>query len=710
MTSTQLSPPQRPLSKKLNSTSSHHSQQPGTTSVEKTPPRGSESNEKTATIVAHYEEPNMDLLEKDFKITVNDDMMTDDDSDMDEEQDTFMGLSHESTSPAGIHPYHTNSKHDDGVCYHPTAPIIHEDKQMMEQQQGYLNSAHTNVENTLEDNLYERKASFSRRPSQLLQERNSLNALCPPSHVLKARRLSKTIIKPSASTPITGKDKIRKPSIVDNYTKEFGNNSAVSPRFMALRKLSEVTNLPSHSISYSVVPPVPQIPSTYQSTATATVTAAQDEKPSKSPKASADTDQLLGRIDSAIESQLQFHLGQIVWRASESHLDARRFWEEQKKEMFGFAATLIDRMETQVDMQRRMTFESITSESPIEKEEVNIALQQKELSLYKSKYTEAKRQLFELEVLKTRNVELEKQHELDLKTIKQLKEEIAQQNPNVRQDNPQEVIDDKPTYDLKAKNTQLKYQLKHLQEINQQLLEQTTVYEQDKKRRLLEIEQLKEQLSQQQQQRKVQPSASTTTTVDGIDCSEDFGKTKKKPGKQMDNWADMMESEDEAKKSADEWAQKYRELQTSYFEACMKLEKKQVHSDDEKKIFDLNQSLMEKDEMIRHLKQAEEVNKIQLNYLQIELNKCSEKKKKKTPVDNGGYTTEDGYLTFTTEINGQASKYTIKIPNVNHNSAPNPPRQQQRRNTAAFKPTTTPSHKPHLNPYACEWKKSKTKN
>lgn len=113
---------------------------------------------------------------------------------------------------------------------------------------GYLNTVSTNVENTLEDNLYERKSSFSRRPSQLLQERTSLNALCPPSHVLKARRLSKTIIKSSNSTPITVKDKNRKPSVVDNYTKEFSNNSAVSPRFMALRKLSEVTNVSNITI------------------------------------------------------------------------------------------------------------------------------------------------------------------------------------------------------------------------------------------------------------------------------------------------------------------------------------------------------------------------------------------------------------------------------------------------------------------------------
>jgi hypothetical protein len=154
----------------------------------------------------------------------------------------------------------------------------------------------TTEEAFLHDNstIYER-ASFRRRPSQLQHEMTSLNALGPPSHVLKARRLSKTTMNSSSSTPITPvkslssstiRDK-RKPSIVDNYSKEFGNNSAVSPRFMALRKLSEVTTvcsiksniniflfifysptqLPSHSISSSAVPPVPQIPPLYNTTA-----------------------------------------------------------------------------------------------------------------------------------------------------------------------------------------------------------------------------------------------------------------------------------------------------------------------------------------------------------------------------------------------------------------------------------------------------------
>lgn len=54
MNNNSLSPPQRPLSKKLNSSINQES---GTT-VKQTPPRG-KSSEKTATIVSHYQEPNM---------------------------------------------------------------------------------------------------------------------------------------------------------------------------------------------------------------------------------------------------------------------------------------------------------------------------------------------------------------------------------------------------------------------------------------------------------------------------------------------------------------------------------------------------------------------------------------------------------------------------------------------------------------------------
>ncbi|CEP08399.1 hypothetical protein [Parasitella parasitica] len=672
---TSLSPPQCPSAK---SNSSKHPK-PSTTIAEKTPPRSKSNEDETAT--QSDEGSIMDLLEKDFKLTISDDLMTDDDSDIDEEQAALMGLAREPAS--SIHPYHIDAKENSSMCYHPTAAMIHENNQMMEQQQGTCDTirlrlrpttAHPatlkslvcyldNMESALEDDLYETRASFSRRPSQLIQERTTLNALCPPSHLLKARRLSKTIMKPSASTPITVKDKDRRSSISDS------NHSAVSPRFMALRKLSEVSALPPHSISYSVVPPVPQISS-----------ASAAEK--SAPRAAANEEQLLNKVDKMVESQLQFHLGQIVWRVSESHLDARRFWEEQKKEMFGLAATLIGQMDAQVVMQKRMAIESTKTTERIERGEANLALLQKELNTYISKYTEAKSQLFELEVLKARNLELEKQHKDDLKTITQLKKEQQQQKLDIKRD----VGKDKPLADLKSQNVQLKTQVQHLQKTNQQLLEQAALHEQDKKKQTSEVEQLRNQVLQLKQCRLPALIAA------GLDHSDNVSEKK------LDNWADIMESEDKTKKSAVEWAQEYRELQARYFEACSMLQKKQqAKIDYKKKIYDLDQSAKEKDELIRHLKQAQDVDRIQLNYLQKELNNHQEKRKKNESSETGGYTTEGDFLTFTTEINGQPSKYTIKIPNVNRCGNKRCSKKQTYNNTS-------------LNPYASEWRQTKAKN
>lgn len=74
----------------------------------------------------------------------------------------------------------------------------------------------------------------SRRSSS--QADSILHALAPPSHTLKARRLSKN----NDPEPDQGEMK-RKRSIVHEYQKELSSHSAVSPRFMTLRKLSEVT-------------------------------------------------------------------------------------------------------------------------------------------------------------------------------------------------------------------------------------------------------------------------------------------------------------------------------------------------------------------------------------------------------------------------------------------------------------------------------------
>ncbi|KAG2236157.1 hypothetical protein INT48_003776 [Thamnidium elegans] len=600
-------------------------------------------------------------------IISHDDLMTEDDTDTEEEH---LKMTHERNDVPNLlnvncgknkssdtYEYDAyTSSHHDGDIYHPSSSIFKEknDQTTKNHEAGsFLPSGFSTSEGAyMQDNstIYER-ATFNRRPSQLQHETTSLNALGPPSHVLKARRLSKNICKTSSAptTPIKSlsssniRDK-RKPSIVDNYSREFSNsnNSAVSPRFMALRKLSEVTTLPSHPVSYSSVPPVPQIPSSYNNasynnSAANSITEGEDSNKNNTiANSSEHENRVLSRIDDIIETQLQFHLGQVVWRASESHLEARRFWEEQKKEMFGFAATLVDRMESQIDMTRRMTLNSLNSASSgTQPEEIEEDMLRKELSVYKSK---SQSQLFELEILKTRNSELEKQHEIDTismskqwedkdATLKKL-HQLEQQQKNMgqsRSSTKKEV----QVFNLETENKQLKSQVKQMKDVNRQLLEDSLTFEAILKSRDGEISHLKKQLSEAELQlmshkRRMAPTISSTTTATGaLDCSEDFGKKVSK-NKKSETWADIMESEDEAKKSADEWAKKYRELQTSYFEVCMQLENTKAEGmtpEEEKKMYDLNQSIIKKDEEIRHLKQAENVSRIQMDYMQAELNK-----------------------------------------------------------------------------------------
>lgn len=82
------------------------------------------------------------------------------------------------------------------------------------------------------------RSQRTRRSSS--QADSILHALTPPSHALKARRFSKN--------NEAGVGMSRKRSLVSEYQKEFSNHSAVSPRFMTLRKLSEVTTVSPHTI------------------------------------------------------------------------------------------------------------------------------------------------------------------------------------------------------------------------------------------------------------------------------------------------------------------------------------------------------------------------------------------------------------------------------------------------------------------------------
>lgn len=292
-------------------------------------------------------------------------------------------------------------------------------------------------------------------------------------------------------------------------------------------------------------------------------------------------------------------------------------------------------MESQIDMTRRMTLSSLSPNSsgsqPEETEEDTL---RKELNVYRSK---SQSQLFELEILKTRNAELEKQHEIDTismskqwedkdATLKKLHQLEQQKNLSQGRSSTKKDVN---LFNLETENKQLKNQVTQIKDVNKQLLEDSLTFEATLKNRDGEIYQLKKQLSEAELQllshkRRMVPTVSSTTTATGaLDCSEDFGKKSSK-SKKSETWADIMESEDEAKKSAEEWAKKYRELQTSYFGVCMQLEKTKSESmspEDEKKMYDLNQTIIKKDEEIRHLKQAENVNRIQMDYMQAELNK-----------------------------------------------------------------------------------------
>jgi hypothetical protein len=83
-----------------------------------------------------------------------------------------------------------------------------------------------------EKNLSEEELGYSCTP----------HALRPPSHILKARRTSKHAI--GSSIISSEKEQVNTPKpFVKRHHRANSCNSAVSPQFMAIRKLSEVTSV-----------------------------------------------------------------------------------------------------------------------------------------------------------------------------------------------------------------------------------------------------------------------------------------------------------------------------------------------------------------------------------------------------------------------------------------------------------------------------------
>ncbi|KAI9254261.1 hypothetical protein BY458DRAFT_521255 [Sporodiniella umbellata] len=455
---------------------------------------------------------------------------------------------------AGSNDYHAFS---DNTTYHPTSVEgINPDTTVLSNDLTSLDSIST------EEALYTASA-FSKQKSLP-------HALGPPSHNLKARRSSKIV--DVGSVPMN-----RKQSIVKDY-KEMTTHSAVSPRFMTLRKLSEVTALPPQGLFVEPsVPPVPRLPSSHLT-------------PSSSPPLLPSKGSDLSGIDSIIEAQLQYHLGQMSWRVSESHVEARRFWEEQKNQVFGFASLMVDRIEREMQTKLENTIQGMRN---------TLDLQQ-ELRWHKHQLVDKQSQLQELEALQIRNSELEKQHAINMSII-------------------------------------------HHQQLDRERLE----------RRLAKYE------------------ISTESSAKSKSLLPPEKNPKRKIPSSMGvheeviTWAEIMETEDE---KVDSWKEKYKELEKRH----------RAQSDQTQALYQ---------ERMQQAKETEIALRTQLESVQLDLKKshrthcaCCKFHKSPRPTSSQpraqSFIAQDGYLTFTAEINGQLSKYSVKIPKEQSNRAsldPNAP-------------------------------------
>jgi hypothetical protein len=392
----------------------------------------------------------------------------------------------------------------------------------------------------------------------------------------------------------------------------------------------------------------------------------------------------MSKVGDLISTQLQVHLGQLIWQTSESHLEAKKFWEEQKKEMLGFVTTFIDRLDTE---SQELNFNhDLDTENFDDDEKQKWKALKNELLKYKAKYADVQRQTFEMDILRSRNNELEKECQISAQKLddydrqttekvklelrlKDLEQQMVDYAALAEMQNDRAKVDD-----LIALNKQLKAQLCSKEQLNRQLHEQTLEYEERltqqkndmellyQKNQELEIDAHNYQKKNVSQVLQVPASQEDAKSDRGLDCSEDFGMQKPEifssNSKPNDNWADMMTSDEEAK----EWAKKYQALEKSYSEMRQQLE---LSAENKKEISEMSQSITTKDQEIRHLKQLENVNRIQLDYLQRELNSYQSyrsKPRSRSRPQKADYKTKDGYLTFTTEINGQLSQYSIKLP------------------------------------------------
>lgn len=114
---------------------------------------------------------------------------------------------------------------------------------------------------------------------------------------------------------------------------------------------------------------------------------------------------MLHSIDEIVESRLKESISEIVWRATESHREARRFYEDQKREILELGASILTRLDRQLvggttrqdtdeedelDMLRKQRIEL---ESEINAQQLKSIAQASELEALKEETAELRKQL-----------------------------------------------------------------------------------------------------------------------------------------------------------------------------------------------------------------------------------------------------------------------------------------------------------------------------
>ncbi|KAI9313144.1 hypothetical protein BX666DRAFT_2030528 [Dichotomocladium elegans] len=442
-------------------------------------------------------------------------------------------------------------------------------------------------------------------------------SLRPPPHLSRSRRTSR--INPQhqqqqQDDAVTFDDqnppdgpRSRSPASSKN-----SNTSAVSPRFMALRKLSESGLVPTPSDLNS-----------------------PDQ-------------QLLHKIEEIFEVQLKSCISEIIWRATESHRDAQRYWEEQKHEILDIGLSILRRLNEQSPPQKPDgKDEEIDT---LRKERIDL---ENEVTTYRLKQIE---QTAELEAIKKKNAELTRRLE----------------SHDANNDN----------------STMVEVYTKRIEDLEDQI-------------RTLKAE--KDTPSKADEGRPCAVDAELQTDHDDKIASGDSLSITSGASRSRTNWADLMGG-------LSEWELKYRELEARYAQERPKLEQKIAALETKLK----HKSYTPMTTTVSASATATVTSSLDPTQRQDRQQKYKSMTSAPQPAlfappvprehprqQQCYYMNEAGHLTFTTEINGRLSQYTVKLPAKERNN-----NNINITTTTATATATTRTTSTRLNPHAQPFKAS----